>query len=130
MPPEDIRLLARFRHVLRQFFAFSEKSAKKAGVTVQQHRAVLSIEAAGGEATVGDLANDLLIRHHSAVGLADRLVRAGLVTRHSNPADRRRVTLALTARGEAMLSAVTRANLQELQRLMPQLRAVIEELER
>lgn len=99
-------------------------------MTVQQHRAVLSIEAFGGKATVGDLAQDLLIRHHSAVGLVDRLVRAGLITRHPDPVDRRRVTLALTARGEAMLFAVSRANLQELHRLMPQLRAVIEELER
>jgi DNA-binding MarR family transcriptional regulator len=96
---EDYRLLARFRHTLQQFFVFSEQSAKKVGVTVQQHRAVLSIKAFDGEATVGDLARDLIIKHHSAVGLADRLVRAGLVSRNSDPVDRRRVTLALTPRG-------------------------------
>jgi len=127
---EDYRLLARFRHVLKQFFAFSEASAKAAGVTVQQHRAVLSIKAFDGKATVGDLARDLMIRHHSAVGLTDRLVRAGLIIRNSDAADRRRVTLALTARGEAMLLAVSGANRQELRRLTPMLKSLVEELER
>jgi DNA-binding MarR family transcriptional regulator len=127
---DDYRLLARFRHVLKQFFAFSEASAKAAGVTVQQHRAVLSIKAFDGKATVGDLARDLMIKHHSAVGLTDRLVRAGLISRSSDPADRRRVTLALTARGEVMLLAVSSANRQELRRLTPLLKSLVEELER
>ena len=127
---EDYRLLARFRHVLRQFFVFSEESARKAGVTAQQHRAVLSIKAFDGRGTVGDLARDLMIKHHSAVGLTDRLVRAGLVIRNTDPADRRRVTLALTRRGEAMLLAVSGANRRELRRLTPLLKALVEELER
>jgi DNA-binding MarR family transcriptional regulator len=128
--PDDYRVLARFRHVLRQFFAFAEVSAKKAGVTVQQHLAVLSIKAFDGQATVGDLARDLMIKHHSAVGLTDRLVRAELIVRSSDPADRRRVTLALTPRGEAMLRAVSGANRRELRRLTPSLKALVEELER
>ena len=69
--PEDYRLLARFRHVLRQIHAFSEAAAKAAGVTAQQHGAVLSIKTFDGQATVGDLARDLMIKHHSAVGLVD-----------------------------------------------------------
>jgi len=130
LSPEDYRLLAHFRHVLRQFFAFSEAAAKAAGVTVQQHQAVLSIKAFEGRATVGDLARDLMIKHHSAVGLANRLVRAGLVTRHHDPADRRRVTLALTPQGEAALCAVSGANRQELRRLVPLLKAAVAQLER
>src|SRR5438105_15954794 len=127
---EDYRLLARFRHVLRQFFVFSEESARKAGITVQQHRAVLSIKAFDGKATVGDLARDLMIKHHSAVGLVDRLVRAQLITRNSDPADRRRVTLALTPRGEAMLLAASGANRRAVRRLAPQLKSFLAELER
>jgi DNA-binding MarR family transcriptional regulator len=127
---EDYRLLARFRHLVRQFFVFSEASAKAAGVTAQQHRAVLSIKVFDGRATVGDLARDLMIKHHSAVGLADRLVRGGLITRNHDPADRRRVTLALTAEGEAMLLAVSGANRNELRRLAPMLRKLMAQLER
>ena len=108
----------------------SEKSAKSAGVTAQQHLAVLSIKAFDGQATVGDLARDLMTKHHSAVGLADRLVRAGLIVRNSDPADRRRVTLALTPRGEAMLLAVSGANREELRRLTPHLQELLTELER
>lgn len=126
---DDYRLLARFRHVLQQFFAFSEASAKAAGVTVQQHRATLSIKAFDGKATVGDLARDLVIKHHSAVGLADRLVRAGLIIRNSDPTDRRRVTLSLTPAGETMLLAVSGANYEELRRLTPLLKLLLEELE-
>ena len=127
---QEYRLLAQFRHVLREFFAFSEKSAKSAGVTAQQHLAVLSIKAFDGQATVGDLARDLMTKHHSAVGLADRLVRAGLIVRNSDPADRRRVTLALTPRGEAMLLAVSGANREELRRLTPHLKELLTELDR
>lgn len=126
----DYRLLARFRHLLRQFFVFSEAAAKAAGVTPQQHRAVLSIKAFDGRATIGDLADDLIIRHHSAVGLTDRLVQAGLIVRHPDPSDRRRVMLAVTPRGEAMLEAISGANRQELRRLTPLLKALVERLER
>jgi len=126
---EDYRLLARFRHVLREFFAFSEASARSAGLTVQQHRAVLSIKAFDGQATVGDLARDLMIKHHSAVGLVDRLVGAGFLVRHRDHADRRRVTLALTAHGEAALRAVSGANREELRRLIPLLKVLLEGLE-
>ena len=79
---------------------------------------------------MGDLARDLMTKHHSAVGLADRLVRAGLIVRNSDPADRRRVTLALTPRGEAMLLAVSGANREELRRLTPHLQELLTELER
>jgi len=81
----DYRVLSDFRHVLRQFFVYSEQAAKPAGMTAQQHRALLEIKAFDGRPTVGDLADRLVIRHHSAVGLVDRLVHAGLATALSIP---------------------------------------------
>jgi DNA-binding MarR family transcriptional regulator len=126
---DDYRLLARFRHLLRQFFAFSEESARAAGITVQQHQAVLSIKTCNGQATVGELARDLMIRHHSAVGLIDRLVRAGFITRTPDPLDRRRVTLALTPRGEEVLQTISGANRQKLRSIAPLLKSVLAELE-
>jgi DNA-binding MarR family transcriptional regulator len=126
----DYRLLGRFRHLLRQFFAFSEEAARAAGVTVQQHQAVLSIKTFDGQATIGDLARDLMIKPHSAVGLINRLVRARLVTRIPDPRDCRRVTLALTPRGEEVLLTVSGANRQKLRSIAPLIRTVITELER
>ncbi|HEX3432258.1 MAG TPA: MarR family transcriptional regulator [Rhizomicrobium sp.] len=126
---EDYRLLSDFRHVIRQFFVFSENAARAAGITAQQHRALLAIKAYEGRPTVGDLANQLVIKHHSAVGLADRLVGAGLISRKPDPADRRRVTLQVTAPGERMLLAISGANRDELRRLAPLLKTLVARLE-
>jgi DNA-binding MarR family transcriptional regulator len=126
----DYRLLADFRHVIRQFFVYSDEAARRAGITAQQHRALLAIKASDGRPTVGELANRLVIKHHSAVGLVDRLVDAGLTTRTFDPADRRRMTLGLTALGEKKLLAISGANRQELRRLTPLLKTLVIQLER
>ena len=126
----DYRLLSDFRHVLRQWFVYSEEAARAAGITAQQHRALLAVKASGGRPTVGDLAGRLVIKHHSAVGLVNRLVRAGLITRNLDPADRRRMTLGLTALGEKKLQAISGANRQELRRLTPLLKTLVAQLER
>lgn len=128
MTAADYRSLAEFRSLLRRFFAFSKESAEKAGLTPQQHQALLSIKG-GDDVTVGSLAKSLLLRHNSAVGLADRLARAGYITRHSDPKDRRRVTLALTVKGEDVLSGLSAAHLEELRQLTPALRALFAKLE-
>lgn len=126
----DYRLLADFRHVLRQWFVYSEEAARAAGITAQQHRALLEIKAFDGRPTIGDLADRLVIKHHSAVGLVDRLVHAGLTTRKFDPDDHRRMTLALTALGKKKLLAISGANRQELRRLTPLLKTLVAHLER
>ena len=113
----DYEGLAAFRHALRRFVARSEQRARAAGVTPQQHQALLSIK--GGfpgrdEITIGDLAEHLLLRNHSAVGLVARLASAGLVERAPSPTDRRRICLKITPQGEALLARISGANLLEL----------------
>jgi DNA-binding MarR family transcriptional regulator len=113
----DYEGLAAFRHALRRFLALSEARARDAGLTAQQHQALLSIKAGfpgREEVSIGDLAEHLLLRNHSAVGLVARLVKAGLVEREPSRADRRRICVRLTPRGEALLSQVSSANLLEL----------------
>jgi len=124
----DYRLLAEFRHLLRGFVTFSEAAAREAGLTPQQHQALLALKAFEGNATVGQLAQRLLLKHHSAVGLADRLARAGLLTRRTDPQDRRRVTLALTAKAEKVLEKLTAVHREELRRLAPALREILARL--
>ncbi|HEY1615587.1 MAG TPA: helix-turn-helix domain-containing protein [Rhizomicrobium sp.] len=128
----DYEMLAEFRHLIRQFLAFSEEAARAAGVTAQQHRALLAIKAfdADEPPTVGHLAARLVIQHHSAVGLVDRLVQARLVTRHRDTSDLRRTTLRLTARGDKTLHSVTGANRDELRRLTPLLKPLMQKIER
>ncbi|HSS15060.1 MAG TPA: helix-turn-helix domain-containing protein [Rhizomicrobium sp.] len=120
----DYRALALFRHMLRQFLAFSETAAEAAGLTPVQHQALLAIKGMPGEGdagesdvSVGDLAAWLGIRHHSCVGLADRLVREGLVRRRRDPKDRRRMGLRLTARAERKLAGLSATHRDELRRL-------------
>jgi DNA-binding MarR family transcriptional regulator len=112
----DYRALAGFRHALRQFLAFSEDAAAKAGLTPAQHQALLAIKGmpGAGQISVGDLAQWLGVRHHSCVGLVERLVALGLIAKQADPADRRRVFLKLTAKAERKLEALSAVHRDEL----------------
>jgi DNA-binding MarR family transcriptional regulator len=79
----------------------------------------------GGPVTVGDLAERLRIRHHSAVELVDRLEEAGLVVRQPDRDDHRRVFLGLTARADEHLAELSAAHLDELSRIQPMLSKVL-----
>ncbi len=112
---EDYRALAAYRHALRRFLAFSEAAARDSGLTPQQHQAILAIRGHGREPmTIGELAETLLIRHHSAVELADRLARADLVERSDDPDDGRRVVIRLTPKAETLLEQLSAGHLEEL----------------
>jgi DNA-binding MarR family transcriptional regulator len=128
--PEDYRLLAEFRRLLRQFLVFSEAQARQIGLSAQQHQALLAIKGHGENApAIGDLAHDLAIRHNSAVGLVNRLVEAGYVVRDEDSNDRRRVTLALTKTGETILEKLTAAHRDELRRMAPLLKPLLAQLQ-
>jgi DNA-binding MarR family transcriptional regulator len=127
---KEYEALAEFRYAVRQFLAFSEEAAKAVGLTPRQHQALLAIRgaAAGGRLTVGELAERLVIRPNSAVGLVNRLEADDLVTRASPAADRRQVLVTLTPRGQQLLEQLSTAHRAELRRLGPRLRAVLEAL--
>src|SRR5512136_2658147 len=95
---EDYETLAEFRYAVRCFLRFSEDAAQSAGLTLQQHQALLFIIGYPGreQVTIGELAERLQIRHHSTVGLVDRLEEQGLVERTQNHEDKRQVFISLT----------------------------------
>ena len=119
----DYELLAQFRYTLRRFLGFSEAAALARGVTPQQYQALLAIEGFPGRdwVTVGELAEQMQVAHHSAVGLVDRLAAVRLVRRTPAKADRRRVEVHLTAKGLAVLEKLLRAHRAELQSVGPRL---------
>jgi len=125
---EDYRRLLQFRVDLRRFLHWSEEIAEKAGVTPAQHQLLLAIrghKGAGAEGpTIGDVAAYLLLRHHSAVGLVDRAVKAGLIERREDPVDRRMVRLSLSALGSRTLEQLSELHLEEIQRLSPRIQAI------
>src|SRR5215475_12702398 len=113
---KDYQALAGIRRGMRQFLEFSAGAALTAGLTPAQHQALLAIKGMPEPVTVGTLADWLGIRHHSAVGLVDRLVKGKLVARISDPDDRRRIRLKLTLRAEAKLAALSQVHRVELRR--------------
>jgi DNA-binding MarR family transcriptional regulator len=119
----DYRALGDFRFQIRRFLHFSEESARAEGLEPQQHQMLLTIRAwedAEGP-TIGMLAEHLFIRHHSAVGLLDRLEARQLVERVRGGADRRKVRIRLTPLGDEKLRGLSRAHAEELRRSGPML---------
>ena len=126
---QDYAALADFRYTLRQFLAFSEERATAQGLTPQQHQALLAIRGAGDRpATVGHIAERLILKPHSATGLIDRLVQQGLVERRSSPADRRAALLILTPRARDLLANLSATHRQEILRLRPIIMTLLSQL--
>ncbi len=124
---EDYRRLLEFRTGLRAFMCWSEETARQAGLTPALHQLLLvvrgSIDSDGP--TVGQAADALHIRHHSAVELAQRAETSGLLRRERDPADRRRVRLRLTDSGARQLDALTIEHLPRIDLLARTLDGVL-----
>ena len=123
---DDYQRLLEFRTGLRRFLRWSEEQARAVGLSPAQHQLMLAVRGhpdAKGP-TIGDVAEYLLLRHHSAVELVDRAEAAGLVRRAQDRDDHRIVRLRLTTRGGEKLRRLTASTLQELARLSPRLRPV------
>lgn len=126
----DYQALAAFRYQIRRFLHFSEAAAKDEGLEPQQHQMLLAIRALehDGGPTVGDLADHLVIQHHSAVGLVDRLAGRGLVERIRGGEDRRQVRVRLTRQAEDKLRRLSAQHRAELRNSGPLLVAALAEL--
>jgi DNA-binding MarR family transcriptional regulator len=126
----EYETLAAFRHALRQFLFFSEEAAKSVGLTPRQHQALLAIKGFPDQSgmTIGTLADRLKLKHHSVVGLIDRLSAQKLVKRSNSKDDGRQVYVTLTRRGSAMLEKLSAAHRAELRRIGPEIRSLLEQL--
>jgi DNA-binding MarR family transcriptional regulator len=127
----DYQRLLGFRDGLRRFLRFSEDQAAAVGLTPAQHQLLLAIRGHQSEdgPTVGDVAEHLLLRHHSVVGLVDRAEAAGLVRRIQDDDDRRVVRLHVTQLGARRLEELSALHLEELRRLTPRLRPLWADLD-
>lgn len=128
----DYELLASFRHALRQFLHFSEEASRATGVPPHQHQAMLAIAGTAGREsiTVGQLAQQLQIRHQSAVGLANRMENKGLVKKEHSPTDKRQVFISLTAIGRRVLENLSAAHKAEIARISPTLKKILTHLDK
>ncbi len=124
---KDYEALAAFRYALRKFLGFSEAAARQYGLTPQQYQGLLAIEGFPGRnwVSVGELAEQLRIAHHSAVGLIDRMESMRLVRRSPSQEDRRRVQVSLTSKGLKLLEKMYRIHRDELRSTGPRLATLL-----
>jgi DNA-binding MarR family transcriptional regulator len=124
----DYEHLLAFRFSLRTFQRWSEDQARMAGLTHVQHQLLVAVKGHPGTLppTVSELADYLLLRHHSTVELIDRAEAADLVRRLPDDRDARVVRVRLTARGERVLDQLTPAHLVELHNLAAVLNTLVE----
>lgn len=113
-----VQQLALFRYELRQFLRFSEKAARAADITPQQHQLMLGVAGFTGRgwATISELAEFLQERHNAVVGLVERAQRRGLVMKKMIALDRRFVRVQLTAQGKRTLVKLAALHRKELAR--------------
>jgi DNA-binding MarR family transcriptional regulator len=127
----DFNHLLQLRTGLRQFLRWSEQQAREAGLTPAKHQLLLAVRGHPNPAgpTVGEIADYLVLRHHSAVGLIDRAVADGLVKRNPDATNRSVVRVTLTPAGAEKLDALSEAHLEEISHLAPTMQALWSALE-
>jgi DNA-binding MarR family transcriptional regulator len=126
----DYRALGELRHQIRRFLTFSEQEARAAGLEPQQHQVLLAVKGLpeGARPTVSTLAERLRLRHHTVVGLVDRLVAAKLAARRPSKVDGREILVELTPRGERMLRGLSMLHQAELRNAAPALLTALESI--
>ncbi len=124
---EDYRRLLAFRGELRRFLRWSEQAANDAGLTPSLHQLLLVLRGHPDlpGPTIGQVADELQMRHHSAVELVRRAESKRLIGRERDPLDHRRVHLQLTDHGRQQLEALTREHLTRIPTLAETLERVI-----
>jgi DNA-binding MarR family transcriptional regulator len=122
-------VLLTFRTAVREFLHWSAEQSEAVGLSSQQHQLLLAVRAHPGDQppSIGDLSGYLLIRHHSTVGLVNRVVAAGLVERQPDPNDQRVIRVVLTKKGRDVIDELSESHLRELEHVGEQL-GISEEL--
>jgi DNA-binding MarR family transcriptional regulator len=120
LSPEEYFALAELRYQIRRFLRFSDEEARRRGLQAQQHQLLLAVKGFGAR-SIAELAERLQLRHHSVVGLINRLAARGLVERCHEARDKRQVGVRLTGPGELLLRQLSIAHRAELQSAAPAL---------
>lgn len=114
--PAEYQAMAELRYRIRLFLRQGDAAARTAGLEPQQYLMLLAIRGLPPDspAKIQSLADRLLVKHHSAVELVDRLERRGLVRRSRSRQDRRQVLVSLLPKGHRVLERVIQQRISEL----------------
>ncbi len=147
----DFQRLLKFRTTLRRFERWSDEQVAEQGLTPAWHQLMLAVrghdnrdsrghdnhdsrghdnhDSRGHDnhdgPTIGEIADALLIRPHSAVELCNRVEHAGFITRNADPRDGRVVRIQLTDEGAKAVEALSRLHLEQLRRFARTLDQVV-----
>lgn len=119
MSKRDFEELARVRFAIRSYLRFSDDTVRAHGLTPQHYQLLLALKGFPGRdwASVGELAKQLQLRHHSTVELVNRAEGHGLVRRDTDPGDRRLVRVVLTDEGQRKLARLSPLHRDQMQRM-------------
>ena len=126
----EYEMLAAFRYYVRRYVRFSEVVTEAAGLGPRQYQALLAIKGFPNreEITISELAEQLQIANHSAVGLIDLLAQQNLIARKQSVGDRHRVYLKLTKRGTKILERLVVTHRREIGRMGKRLEMALQGL--
>jgi DNA-binding MarR family transcriptional regulator len=115
---EDLLSLALFRRSLRAFLAFSENACADLDMTMQWYQALLTIKTFKSSAaiSIGELAEELMIKNHSATELVNRLENAGLIIKTPDKDDKRKSLILITKIGNRKLNKLASIHLFRLRK--------------
>lgn len=130
LTPADYRTLLAFRTALTRFLHWRAEQTQRAGLTPQQHNLLLAIRAHSerGGPSIRQIADQLVVQHHTAVGLVDRAQEANLVQRCQDPHDRRVVRVRLTSTGRRVVRELDAIHREELRQIAPALGLIYQSL--
>jgi DNA-binding MarR family transcriptional regulator len=130
---DDYDALASFRYAMRKFLSFSRQAlAEKAQLTPEQYEALLAVKAFPSAAgvTISDLSERMQVKHHTAVGVVDKLETLSLLEREPGVRDRRQVFLKLTPEGSRVLTKVAALHREDLRARSSELIQALTRLQR
>jgi len=130
---KDYTALGAFRYAMRQFLRFSKDLvAARASLTPEQYEALLAIKASSQPdgMTVGQISEQLQVRHHTAVSLIDKLEARKLALRKRTNTDRRTVNVQLTRAGTTLLSHLALIHYHEIRRRAPEIIRALQRLKK
>ena len=128
----DYQALAEFRFQLRKFFHFSEQAARSADLEPRQYQLLLAVKGLPKDRRprIRDLADLLMVEHHSMVELIDRLASRKYIRRTRGEQDHREVLISLTPHGEKVLKDLALIHHAELSTRGPALVTALERVMR
>lgn len=119
-PTSDVeRVVDAVLHASRALVAVAARSLASVAdeVTLPQYRALVVL-AAHGPQSLAELATYLGVNPSTATRMSDRLVAKGLVRRRTASDDRRKIRLALSESGRAVVAEVTQLRRTEIAQIV------------